>query len=407
MQWRLSKKQISSMMTVVVVLAGLASAQAATGNDQKSGAAVSPAGKTLLQGTVTGGGTDDVTVFWGPADGGMTPANWAHQQVLKDVKSDTPFSITAEPVVYGLTYYYRCQISGGGTAVWAEASTTFTGSKPRVAATGANNAPALPVTSSLACWYDAAVGVTYGRLLTRTTQARLTHGIRGAFWHQSENDQESQGASGGYGWENYQKHFTNMTANWKQDYPNIQHYYIFQIWPNSCQMGGTKHSDKLRDVQRLLPRLYSNMSIMSTLGIKPEGPCHYPPAGYAVMAQMVAPLVEHYNYGKTFDKPITPPDLQKASYSSANKDEITLVFDQPMVWENAQASQFHLDGMDGQVVSGEVSGNVLKLKLKAASEAKEITYVTDKNWDWGKLLMGKNGIASLTFAEVNLTPVEK
>ena len=247
----------------------------------------------------------------------------------------------------------------------------------------------------------------YGRLLTRITQARLAHGIRGAFWHQGENDQESQGKSGGYGWENYQKHFTNMTANWKQDYPNIQHYYIFQIWPNSCQMGGTKHSDKLRDVQRLLPRLYSNMSIMSTLGIKPEGPCHYPPAGYAVMAQMVAPLVEHYNYGKTFDKPITPPDLQKAFYSSANKDEITLVFDQPMVWDNAQAGQFHLDGKDGQVVAGEVSGNVLKLKLKAASEAREITYLTDKNWDWNKLLMGKNGIAALTFAEVSLNPAGK
>ena len=247
----------------------------------------------------------------------------------------------------------------------------------------------------------------YGRLLTRISQARLTHGIRGAFWHQGENDQESQGKSGGYGWENYQKHFTNMTANWKQDYPNIQHYYIFQIWPNSCQMGGTKHSDKLRDVQRLLPRLYSNMSIMSTLGIKPEGPCHYPPAGYAVMAQMVAPLVEHYNYGRTFDKPITPPDLQKASYSSANKDEITLVFDQPMAWDNAQAGQFHLDGQDGLVVAGEVSGNVLKLKLKAASEAKEITYVTDKNWDWSKLLVGKNGIAALTFAEVSLNPEGK
>ncbi len=247
----------------------------------------------------------------------------------------------------------------------------------------------------------------YGRLLTRITQARLTHGIRGAFWHQGENDQESQGKSGGYGWENYQKHFTNMTANWKQDYPNIQHYYIFQIWPNSCQMGGTKHSDKLRDVQRLLPRLYSNMSIMSTLGIKPEGPCHYPPAGYAVMAQMMAPLVEHYNYGRTFDKPITPPDLQKACYSSTNQDEITLVFDQPMVWDNSQASQFHLDGKDGQVVAGEVSGNVIKLKLKAASEAKEITYLTDRSWDWNKLLMGKNGIAALTFAEVSLNPVGK
>ena len=35
-------------------------------------------------------------------------------------------------------------------------------------------------------------------------------------------------------------------------------------------------------------------------------------------------------------KPITPPDLQKASYSSANHDEITLVFDQPIVWDNAR-----------------------------------------------------------------------
>ncbi|MEI6604008.1 MAG: hypothetical protein WCP35_01770, partial [Verrucomicrobiota bacterium] len=159
MQWRLSQKQITGMMTVVALLAGIACAQAATAIDQKSGAVVSPAGKILLQGTVTGGGTEDVTVFWGLADGGTTPANWAHKQVLKDVKSDTPFSITAEPVVYGLTYFYRCQVSGG-SAVWAEASTRFTGSKPRVAATGANNIPALPVTSSLVCWYDAAVGVT-------------------------------------------------------------------------------------------------------------------------------------------------------------------------------------------------------------------------------------------------------
>jgi hypothetical protein len=120
----------------------------------------------------------------------------------------------------------------------------------------------------------------------------------------------------------------------------------------------------------------------------------------------VLAVLAGYNYGKTFDKPITPPDLQKAFYSSASKDEITLMFDQPVAWDNAQACQFHLDGQDGQVVSGEVSGNVLKLKLKAASEAKEI-YVTDKNWDWGKLLMGKNGIAALTFAEVNLNPEGK
>jgi hypothetical protein len=50
---------------------------------------------------------------------------------------------------------------------------------------------------------------------------------------------------------------------------------------------------------------------------------------------------------------------------------------------------------------------VIKLKLKAASEAKEITYLTDRSWDWNMLLMGKNGIAALTFAEVSLNPVGK
>ncbi|MEI6176765.1 MAG: hypothetical protein WCS43_07730, partial [Verrucomicrobiota bacterium] len=147
----------TAMMIVVSVLAGLATAQAATGIDQKSGVAVSPVGKTVLQGTVTGGGTADVTVFWGPADGGTTPANWAHKQVLKDVKSDTPFSITAEPLVFGVTYHYRCQVSSGGSEVWAPAATPFTGAKPRMAATASNKGAVLPVTSSLVRWYDAAV----------------------------------------------------------------------------------------------------------------------------------------------------------------------------------------------------------------------------------------------------------
>jgi len=34
-----------------------------------------------------------------------------------------------------------------------------------------------------------------------------------------------------------------MSAAWKQDMPNIQHYYLFQIWPNACSQGGTRQSD--------------------------------------------------------------------------------------------------------------------------------------------------------------------
>jgi hypothetical protein len=247
----------------------------------------------------------------------------------------------------------------------------------------------------------------YGRMLERVQQARLTHGIRGVLWHQGEADQGADGPDGGYGWENYQQYFVDMSAAWKRDMPNIQHYYIYQIWPNACSQGGNRQSDMLRDVQRRLPRLYSHMSVMTTLGIKPEGGCHYPAAGYAEMARLMTPLVERHNYAKVFAQSITPPDLQKACYTNAKRDEITLEFDQPVAWIDALASQFYLDGEAGKVASGAASGNVLTLKLTATATAKTITYLTDKRWDSKNLLYGKNGIAALTFCEVPLEAVSR
>jgi hypothetical protein len=242
----------------------------------------------------------------------------------------------------------------------------------------------------------------YGRMLARVQQARLTHGIRGVLWHQGEADQGTDGPDGGYGWETYQQYFVDMSAAWKQEMPNLQHYYLYQIWPNACSQGGTRNSDKLRDLQRLLPHLYSNMSVMSTLGIKPEGGCHYPAAGYAEMARLMCPLVERDNYGKVFAESITAADLKQAAYTSAKKDEIVLEFDQPVAWIDALASQFYLDGEAGKIASGSASGNVLKLKLAAPVTAKTITYLVDRRWDPKTLLYGKNGIAALTFCEVPL-----
>jgi len=240
----------------------------------------------------------------------------------------------------------------------------------------------------------------YGRMLARVQQAGLTHGIRAVLWHQGEADQGADGPDGGYGWETYQQYFVDMSAAWKQDMPNLQHYYLYQIWPNACSQGGTLQSDRLRDVQRRLPRLYSHMSVMSTLGIKPEGGCHYPAAGYAEMARLMIPLVERDHYGKVFAQPITAPDLKQAGYTTSKNDEIALVFDQPVAWIDALANHFYLDAEAGKVASGAASGNVLTLKLAAPATAKTITYITDKRWDSKTLLYGKNGIAALTFCEV-------
>jgi hypothetical protein len=244
----------------------------------------------------------------------------------------------------------------------------------------------------------------YGRLLARVRQARLTHGIRAVLWHQGEADQSADGPDGGYGCETYENYFHELAAAWKQHMPNIQHYYLFQIWPNACSQGGTHNSDKLRNVQRLLPRRFAHMSVMSTLGIRPEGGCHYPAAGYARMAQLIAPLIEQNHYGKSFFVPITAPDLKRATYTSAKKDEIVLEFGQPMAWNEKAVSQFHLDGKPGQVVSGATDGNRITLKLKAGAEAKTLTYVVDRQWDPEALVYGINGIAALTFCDCPIEP---
>ena len=252
----------------------------------------------------------------------------------------------------------------------------------------------------------------YGRLLRRVREARLTHGIRGVLWHQGENDQGADGPDGGYGWETYRKYFIDLAAAWKRDYPNIQHYYLFQIWPKACSMGVNGSDNMLREVQRTMPRWFSNLSVMSTLGIKPPGFCHYPASGYATMALLIIPLVERGNYGATSPKPVTPPDLKRAFYANGQKNEIALEFDQPMIWAEPLATQFYLDGAGDKVASGSASGKIITLKLKGSTTARQlattrellpaqrITYLDSAKWSPENLLYGENGIAALTFCNV-------
>lgn len=248
------------------------------------------------------------------------------------------------------------------------------------------------------------VTTIYGRMLWRVQQANLTHGIRAVLWHQGENDQGADGPTGGYGYETYRQFFVDMSAAWKEDYPNIQHYFIFQIWPKSCAMGLNGSDNRLREVQRTLPSLYSNLSVMSTLGIKPPGGCHFPAAGYAEFARLMTPLVEHQIYHRPFAQPITPPNLKRAGFISDQRDELALEFDQDVIWSDTLTSQFHLDGEPKAIASGTATGNTLRLKLKNPSKSTKLTYLDSAAWNPDNLLYGKNGLAALTFCEVPIQP---
>ena len=241
----------------------------------------------------------------------------------------------------------------------------------------------------------------YGRMLWRVQQAKLTHGIRGILWHQGENNQGSAGPSGDYDWKSYEDYFVEMSAGWKRDFPNVRHTYVFQIWPNACSMAGkTGAGDMIREIQRSLPRLYSHVSVMSTLGIKPPGGCHFPLVGWAEFARLIQPLIERDNYGRKAAASITPPNLRRARFTGSATDTIALEFDQPIVWDDALADQFYLDGEKGGVAAGALRGNVLTLTLKRPTAATRITYLKESEWSQDKLLIGANGIAALTFCDV-------
>ena len=247
-----------------------------------------------------------------------------------------------------------------------------------------------------------AVNTIYGRLLWRVREAGLTHGIRGIFWHQGENDQGADGPSGGYGWETYRQLFIDLAAAWKQDYPNVSHYFVFQIWPKACSMGRDGSDDRLRDVQRTLPRHFSNLSVMSTLGIKPPGGCHFPAEGYAQFAELILPVVEWRIYQQAPKQPVTPPNLLRARWTDAKRNAVTLEFDQPVKWDAALCDQFALDGKSDVVLSGNVEGKTLVLQLREGAVGKQITYLDSDRWSQEKLLWGANGLAALTFCEVEI-----
>jgi hypothetical protein len=247
------------------------------------------------------------------------------------------------------------------------------------------------------------VATIYGRLLWRVRKAGLTHGIRGVFWHQGENDQGADGPTGTFGWESYRRFFVDMASGWRKDYPNSRHIYVFQIWPKACAMGIDGSDNRLREVQRTLPTAFANLSVMSTLGIDPPGGCHYPLAGYAEFARLIEPLVARDIYGVVPKGAITAPDLERASFADGRRDLIVLAFDQPVVWSDALGKEFSLDGKPGAVASGHAEGTTLVLQLSAPSDATTITYLDSASWSPSRLLRGVNGIAALTFCEV---PIE-
>ncbi|HMQ69871.1 MAG TPA: sialate O-acetylesterase [Ignavibacteria bacterium] len=240
---------------------------------------------------------------------------------------------------------------------------------------------------------------TYGRLLYRVLKAGLADKIKGIFWYQGESN-------GGATWVNYRNNFRILYNSWKENYPNFKRIFAFQLRPCCSE----QYASQLREVQRNLPNEYNDVEIFSTAGIPGYQGCHYSFNGYLEIAKMIYKPFAKIFYSVSDTVNIYPPEIRAAYYTSPEKNEIALLFNRSKIsrWPSdtlgeSMKNYFYLNGYTGYILSGNVSGDTVKLKLIAPLNATRITYLPtvwthiDSVVYEGPFMKNGRGIGALSF----------
>lgn len=228
----------------------------------------------------------------------------------------------------------------------------------------------------------------YGVLLNYVMKSGLLPALKGIFYWQGENEAAS---SDPLVWA---PRFEQMVNNWKEDYPNVEKIYVFQL----PLFGGGGYDDRIgqfREDQRLLGKKHPVIQPYAALGAPGWNGFHYGLEGYLKIGRDLADMVGFYHYGKK--EKITSPSLQKAFYSKKDSSEITLVFEdyQKMVYPNdtlcaniegsleavsnySVKDFFYLNAIWQKLKSGRAEANKIIVEKKVAGPDSLIKYLPSK-----------------------------
>ena len=227
--------------------------------------------------------------------------------------------------------------------------------------------------------YQTSTDSNYGRLFYRLEKTGLKDNVRGILWSQGESN---SGVSNTLSTEQYKSYFENLMTFWQEDYPNIEHYYIFQTRECNC---GTSSSGRLavKEAQRLLAVENNNVSIMPTTGMTLHSDyCHYPfTNGYEKFGLRIINPVLSDIYGISFEQDINAPMISSISLSNQNtqlnisttaESLMTNSSNQSNILSKLNSDFLFTNGNPVTITSFSINNNILSLTLSGdpGSEAR-------------------------------------
>lgn len=211
----------------------------------------------------------------------------------------------------------------------------------------------------------------YGRLLNRITEAGFKNNIRAVLWHQGESDILGSLSSVQLTTEQYKSAFLGLMSDWKEDFPGLAKFYMFQI-RYGCGMSNADNCLKIQEAQRELDKEHDDIITIGTDNSSQlyDGGtinyCHYNfYDGYSSFGDWMSNLLLRDLYGKTnLPACIESPEPQSAAFSQtdasglANQLIISLKDQATTFTMNGDISpMLRLDGGNYTVNSTSINGN--------------------------------------------------
>ncbi|MFC3813322.1 Ig-like domain-containing protein [Lacihabitans lacunae] len=218
--------------------------------------------------------------------------------------------------------------------------------------------------------YQTSLNSNYGRLFFRLNTTGLRPFVKAILWAQGESDGRNGLATAAY-----KNNFTQLNNNWKEDFPNIQHTYIFQT-KNGCNT----NPHLIKEAQRQIAIENSSISIMQTDAIQQfSDNCHFPFAnGYEKFASRILPLLKRDIYGQNPTGVIDIPEITCAYLQSST--QLVVSTNTGNLYAGNGFANFQLSSSTGANITNiDVSGNNIIFTLSQHPGTATISYLGSKS----------------------------